>query len=64
MTLKEAIELLKSEGIQATEGQLRYAIRKGRLSPPRRFMSQAYEFDGRTMRSVRSYFLRDKKERG
>ena len=64
MTTSEVIEQLRSEGIEATLDQLRYAIDKGYINRPRTFGSSAMIFDGRNLRSVRSYFTKRKRGPG
>lgn len=64
LTATQVVEQLNSEGIDANIDQLRYALKMGYIRKPRIFGSSTLMFDGRNLRSVRTYFTKRKRGQG
>lgn len=64
MTIYDVVDELRSEGIDVSVDQLRYAIRKGYIRKPSRLDTSVMVFDRRNLRPIRRYFLVTKRPPG
>lgn len=57
MCLKDLIKVLRRDGLQVTEGQIRWAISSGKIARPPLDGSLRFDFDGDHLSQLREWLL-------
>ena len=64
MCLRDLLNLLRAQGLEATEPKLRWALKTGKLSRPRLDGSLRFDFGEQHLREALAYFSREKAPAG
>jgi len=64
MCLRDLLNLLREQGLEATEPKLRWAIKTGKVSRPRLDGSLRFDFGEQQLREALAYFSQDKAPAG